>query len=316
LQNAKQDNSPIEISSLRNLEISKLDQTEISDSLIEVDRKFFKNKQWVFTSNNILEIKYKIENNGNPFVSLPNLFINRGVTTGANSVFIIDTKTKNELISIDNKSKEIIKPILKGSDIKRYFIKEPSNWIIFTKRGTDLEQYPAIKTYLMKYKEELMPGKGRKAGNYEWFEIQDNTAFYTEFEKKKIVWTRLANINSFALSYQNEYTLDSTSFATYSHPEYLCGILNSKVIYFYFKLAAVIWGKDGIKWFGDYFDSIPIPDFSTNFVTEITEIVKRTIKIKQENPDSDITEFEKEIDHLVYQLYGLTEEEIKIVENS
>ena len=138
---------------------------------------------------------------------------------------------------------------------------------------------------------------------------------------KKLVWTRLSSINSFAISVNGEFTVDSSSFAVGNNIEYLLAILNSKVILFYFKLGAVIWGKNGIKWFGRYFDNIPIPDVSTEDQSSIVERVNKILLITRSDDYFDDTvkqthvkEFEKQIDQLVYKLYDLTLEEIAIVE--
>ena len=259
-------------------------------------------------------IKSKIESKGISFIKWKSTHINRGVTTGANNIFVIDTQTKEKICQEDEKSKEIIKPILRGRDIKRYNISWTGDWIIFTKRGVNIEKYPAIKNYLLKYKSELEPGSGRKAGKYKWFEIQDITAFWPEFEKKKLIWTRLSNINAFAISENHEFSLDSTSFAVTSNPEYLLALLNSKVIFFYFKLGSVIWGKDGIKWFGSHFDNIPIPEISPKKQQPLLKIVDEILSAKKQDPNADTSALEKQIDDLVYKLYNLTEEEIKLVE--
>jgi len=188
--------------------------------------------------------------------------------------------------------------------------------IFFTKRGVDIEKYPAIKSYLLPYKNDLEPGVGRKVGKYKWFEIQDITAFYTEFSKKKLIWTRLSNINSFSISVNKEFCLDSASFAVTNDAEYLSAILNSKLVLFYFKLGSVIWGKDGIKWFGNYFDNIPIPVISLENQKPFIEIVNQILTIKKENPEFDTKDLESQIDQLVYELYELTEEEIRIIETN
>jgi adenine-specific DNA-methyltransferase len=100
--------------------------------------------------------------------------IYRGVLTGYNKAFVIDESTKDKLISDEPKCKEIIKPFLEGKDVKRY--QKPLNrkFIIFTRRGIDIEEYPAIKRHLMKFKPQLIPGVdgGRKAGKYQWFEFK------------------------------------------------------------------------------------------------------------------------------------------------
>ena len=132
---------------------------------------------------------------------------------------------------------------------------------------------------------------------------------------KKLVWTRLSNQNAFSISTKGEFSVDSSSFAVGDNLEYLASILNSKVVLFYFKLGSVIWGKDGIKWFGKYFDNIPIPKIEKEKQKPFITIVDRILAAKQANPKADTSVPESEIDRLVYELYGLTEEEIAIIEN-
>lgn len=278
-----------------------------------LSKNYFNENQWSFDTNDIQKIKSKIESKGIPFYKWSGLATNRGVTTGANKIFVIDTETKEKICLEDPNSLEIIKPILRGRDIKRYNLSWSGDWIIFTRRGVDIEKFPAIKNYLLPFRNELEPGIGRKAGKYKWFEIQDNTAFWAEFEKKKLIWTRLSNINGFSISENKEFCLDSASFAVTKDAEYLSAILNSKVVLFYFKLGSVIWGKDGIKWFGNYFDNIPIPVVSEEKQKPLIDLVNKILVLKDENQNSDTSAFEKEIDDLVYKLYELTDEEIQII---
>ena len=279
-------------------------------------KNYFNENQWSFDTNDIQKIKNKIESKGIPFYKWSGIATNRGVTTGANKIFVINTATKEKICSEDTNSLEIIRPILRGRDIKRYTLSWSGDWLIFTRRGIDIEKYPAIKNYLLPYRNELEPGIGRKAGNYKWFEIQDNTAFWMEFEKKKLIWTRLSNINGFSISEKKEFCLDSASFAVTKDAEYLSAILNSKVVLFYFKLGSVIWGKDGIKWFGNYFDNIPIPVITEENQKPLIELVNKILGIKNENQNADTSVLEKNIDHLVYKLYELTGEEIELIETT
>jgi len=119
-----------------------------------------------------------------------------GIKTGLNEAFVIDEATKNKLIAEDPKSAEVIKPFLAGRDIKRYETPEASRWLIFTRRGIALKDYPAIENYLLQYRERLEPKpkdwtegkwKGRKSGSYKWYEIQDAVDYYNEFEKNKVM---------------------------------------------------------------------------------------------------------------------------------
>jgi len=278
-------------------------------------QKFFKENHWIFRNSETLAIKQKMESNGVPLSQTKEIKTYRGVTTGQNEIFIIDEDRKNELISKHKSSEEIIKPLLRGGNIKKFFITEPTEWIIFTRRGIDIKKYPAIENYLKKYKDKLEPGIGRKKGSYKWYEIQDNTAYYKEFEKEKIVWGQISSKNHFAISTENEYSLNSTFIATGNDLKFYCAVLNSKAVLFYVRLGAVIWGKDGIKWLGDYFFNTPIANATKNEKAKISEIVDKILEKKKENLDADIKNFEKQIDREVYSLYNLTKEEIKIIEN-
>lgn len=283
---------------------------------IPVNQKYFNEKQWIFDNEITLAIKNKMDNNGIPFIKSPNLKINRGITTGANKYFVINKAIRDKLINSDKNNSDIIKPLLKGKDIKRFTVLQHDNWIVFTRRGIEIDTYPAIKKYLSEFKTQLSPGLGRKKGIYKWFEIQDNTSFYKNFEKEKLIWTRLSNINSFAISTNNEYSIDSTSFATGENLKYYCAVLNSKAIYFYFKLGSVIWGKNGIKWFGEYFDNIPIPIASDKEKNMLENLTEQIIEKKNINKNCNTVKLEKQIDTMVYKLYKLTKKEIQHIEKA
>jgi len=282
--------------------------------LCTAKQKFFNEKHWIFDNSNVLEIKEKMDEIGKPFCQIEDLKTYRGITTGLNEIFIIDEKTKNDLIEKDKKSEKIIKPLLRGANIRKFYIRHSADYIIFTRRGIDIKKYPAIEKYLSKFKDQLEPGKGRKKGNYKWFEIQDNTAYFEEFEKEKIVWGQISSKNHFAISTNNEYSLNSTFIATGKNLKYYCAVLNSRAFLFYVKLGAVIWGKDGIKWLGDYFFNSPIPLISESKQKPIIKIVDKILKLKKENPDADTSDLEKKIDKEVYKLYNLSDAEIELIE--
>lgn len=294
----------------------------INKNSIKTLQKYFKEKQWVFQPDEILRIKEKIEKAGQPFNSIKNIKINRGITTSANDIFIVGENLKEQFIIADPKNEEIIKPVLKGADIKRYNIIKPNNYLLYAYTGIMIENYPIIYNYLKKHKNILSEVYEAKKGQKKWYELR-KCSYYTDFEKEKLIWTRLSNINTFAISENHEYSVDSTSFATGKNLKYYCAILNSKAVLFYFKLGSVIWGKDGIKWFGEYFDNIPVPIVSDAKQKQFIEIVDKILSFTRsgdylQNPDkqTQVKEYEKQIDHMVYELYGLTYEEIKIVEGS
>jgi hypothetical protein len=112
-----------------------------------------------------------------------------GIKTGLNDAFVVDQSTRDRLIAEHPSSAKVLKPFLRGRDVKRWRVEPQDLWLIFTRRGIDIKKYPAIHRYLKEYKDRLMPGVpgGRKPGSYEWYEIQDNIAYWQEFEQPKIV---------------------------------------------------------------------------------------------------------------------------------
>lgn len=272
-----------------------------------VNNEYFEKNQWCFYKNEILAVKKKIENKGQKLYDLSDLKINRGLTTGANEIFIVSESKKDEFINEKAICKEVLKPVLKGADIKRWLVNSPSHYIIYAYTGIDIKKYEPIYNYFTIHKSALQEVYEAKNKQKQWYELRA-CSYYDSFAKEKLIWTRLCSVNSFAISKNAEFSVDSTSFAIGSNLKYYCCLLNSKLILFYFKLGSVIWGKEGIKWFGDYFDSIPIiPASQTNtliFENYFDEIIEhRSVLIN-----------EKRLDLMVYKLYALTYNECKLVD--
>lgn len=128
----------------------------------------------------------------------------RGVLTGLNEAFIITREHRDAIVAQDPKSADIIKPFLRGRDVKRWNVESQDFWLIFTRRGVDIDSYPAIKAHLKAFRTQLEPKPnfwndktqgawlGRKAGSYEWFHIQDNIAYWEEFLLPKIIVPAIA----------------------------------------------------------------------------------------------------------------------------
>lgn len=277
---------------------------------------FFSANPWSFDNNETQSLKFKIEGRGIPFSKWEDISINRGITTGLNDVFIIDEATKTKIISEDPNSEAILKPILKGANIKRYSITAPKEYLVFTYAGIDIDQYPGVYKYLFTHKARLENVYEAKHGLKKWYELR-KCRYYEQFSQSKLVWTRLSGKNAFSISLQGELSVDSSSFAVSKDIKYLAAVLNSSVVFFYFKSGSVIWGKDGIKWFGNYFDQIPVPpkkDGSSLVIETIVDYVlavnKSKARISEEISNERMAErFEALIDACVYELYF--EKEIK-----
>ena len=195
-----------------------------------VSNRFDSSGSWVILSPVEQSIKRKIESIGTPLKDW-NIKIYRGILTGYNEAFIIDRKKKDELISADPKSAEIIRPILRGRDIKRYGFDFADLWLINTHNGikekgippVDINQYPAVKAHLDKYwdKISVRNDKGDTPYNLR------NCVYTDDFSKQKIVWKRIGSILRFCYDESGMFCLDSTCFATGDKLKFLTLLLNS-----------------------------------------------------------------------------------------
>jgi len=156
----------------------------------------------------------------------------------------------------------------------------------------------------------------RKKTSHKWYETQDNIAFWKDFEKPKLIWKRIGSILRFCYDESGAYCLDSTCIATGSKVKFLCAVLNSKLCNMeLFRLSP----KTGT---GDLIISvqalnplrIPIP--SEKQEGDICSIFEKIFDIKKQNPSADTTDLETQIDELVYELYGLSEDEVRIIEDA
>jgi type I restriction-modification system DNA methylase subunit len=240
----------------------------------------------------------------------------RGVLTGLNEAFVIDAATRERLIAEDSKSAELIKPWVRGRDIKKWKAEWAGPYVIFTRRGVDIDKYSAIKRHLEKFRQDLEPKKsekqkrGRKPGPYKWYEIQDNIAYYEDFEKPKIIYPDIAKAPEFTWDESKSF-LGNTAYIIPTDETWLLGLLNSKLIWWlYLHISSTIQGGF-VRFIAQYMEQLPITSAT---VAQKASIIERVQAILA-NPDSpDVPRLEAEINNLVYALYGLTPDEIAIVE--
>jgi len=186
-------------------------------------QKTLRSDGWQLADPATLALLEKLRGAGTPLGEYVNRKFYRGIVTGLNKAFVIDRQTRDRLIAEDPRSAEIIKPWLRGRDVKRWRVEWAELYVIFTRRGVNIRQYPAIHAYLMQFKDRLMPGVpgGRKPGSYHWYEIQDNTAYYAEFEKPKIVYPDISKRPEFAFDGGNHYVANTMYIINFSIYKYL-----------------------------------------------------------------------------------------------
>jgi hypothetical protein len=250
-----------------------------------------------------------------------NVEINRGFLTGLNEAFIIDENKKNELIKADKKNADIIKPILRGRDLKKYFYTFENVYLVNSHNGiksiglkrieTETE-YPTIFEHLKSFSPKV---ESRYDKGDHWSNLR-NCAYLEDFEKDKIVWGEISDKPKFAFDDEKYFAEATTFLMTGEKLKFLLAILNSKVSEWYFNLIGTTTGMGTNRWKKYKIELLPIKIPSQDQEKEIEVLVNQILAIKKQNPTADTTDLENQIDQLVYQLYELTEEEIKIIENA
>ncbi len=302
-------------------------------------------ESFIFADTTLLNLRDKMENIGTPLKDY-GIQIYRGILTGCNEAFIIPTEKRDAILkncddaqkdekgmSERERTKELIKPILRGRDIKRYSYEWADLWVINTHNGytsafkskippIDIEKYPAIKAHLDSHYDAIVTQSDQGDTPYNL----RNCAYIEEFEKEKIVYPETSQGAYFV--YENKQPnififLEKTAFMIVSDAynlKLLTALLNSKLITFYFKdfCGGCILGKSGYQYNKHALERIPIPQITTKnqeLARKITDCAERILKAKEKDPKANTQESEQKIDALVYQLYNLTDEEIKIIEN-
>ncbi|MDY0128330.1 MAG: N-6 DNA methylase [Candidatus Cloacimonadaceae bacterium] len=280
---------------------------------------------WTLADSRVLKLKAKIEAKGKPLKDW-DVNIYYGIKTGCNEAFVIDTATKEKLCQEDLKSAEIIKPILRGRDINRYYYKWAGLWVIATFPALNIciDDYPAVKNYLASFGKRLeQTGKkgSRKKTNNKWFETQDTIAYYDEFEKEKIVWQEIAKDNTFSYDKQGMFNLDTSRIMTGSYLKAFLALFNSKFFLYTFSkfYAGGSLGSKGVRFKSEFMKDYPIPE-NFQLLLEIEKEADKLLHLRNlDNPSSSdkdklIAEQDELIDRLIFQLYDLTPDEISLIE--
>ncbi|MDM3857714.1 MAG: TaqI-like C-terminal specificity domain-containing protein [Aphanizomenon gracile PMC649.10] len=274
---------------------------------------------WRLENTEVLDLLAKLRNAGKPLGEYVNGKFYRGILTGFNEAFVIDRETKDKLITEHPSSAEVIKPLLRGRDVKRWCVDYQDLYLIFTRRGIDIKKYPAIEKHLGQYKNRLTAGVegGRKAGSYQWYEIQDNVAYWQEFEQPKIILGIFMDKATFAFD-RNGFFANNALHIIAGADEYVTAILNSSVGWWYLKGICTDLQNGYLQAYKEKLEQIPIPTATAaeqkaietlvGYVLHLTAALK-DIPNHPTTLDQSVTDkrmnryFEEIIDALVMELY-------------
>jgi adenine-specific DNA-methyltransferase len=306
---------------IKAIRFTKKDQSKLVDIKAVFDKEhtvidYFPETSWVISNPLVYQIKNKVETLGVKLIDW-NITINYGIKTGYNEAFVIDGKTRQELINKDSKCIELIKPLLRGRDVKKYFYEYEDLWLIgtFPSLNIEIDNYPSIKEHLKSFGKRIEQSgeKGsRKKTTGKWFETQDSIAYWEDFLKPKIIYPNMTKFLPFSLDVGGNYLNDKCFILTGEKLYYLTAFLNSKLFKLCFSdsFPELQGNSKEVKKF--ILEQIPVKQIEDE--NPFTKKVKEIITLKKQNPSADTTILETQIDQLVYALYNLTAEEIAVVE--
>ncbi|EHC1492359.1 class I SAM-dependent DNA methyltransferase [Campylobacter coli] len=300
----------------------------------EFSQNSLSKESFTFSDENTSALKAKIERIGTPLKEWQGLNIYRGILTGYNEAFIITTEKRNEILANckDEAEKErtakLIRKMLRGRDIKRYSYEWAGLWVINTHNGyknqngekveaINIKHYPSLK----KHFDEFYPQLEKRADKGLTPYNLRNCAYIEEFEKEKLVYSEIVKKPQFYLDTKLNFYAEATSFIlTGENLKYLIAFLNNDFVAFIFKTfyAGGNLGENGFRYKKAFLEKLPIPKINSKnqkLANELINLVDGILKAKEQDKNANAQELENKINSLVYKLYNLNEEEIKIIKN-
>jgi hypothetical protein len=278
---------------------------------------------WTILSPIEQSIKRKIEAVGVPLKDW-DIQINYGIKTGFNEAFIIDGEKREELIATDTKSAEIIRPILRGRDIKRYSYNFADLWVILAKFGSHAyleNDYPAVFAHLKQHEDKLKQrGQCRYnasgkvnvnkpyPGQHHWLELDNNPSdkYLEDFSKQKITWGNLCLKAQYALV-ENAYFISAPASMIVPGDKYLLAVLNSNVADFYIRNLGVTRNGGYFEYKPMFIERLPIPQIADDKKITFTKLIDNILRFRKNNFDTCI--IEHELNNIIYDVYKLSDDE-------
>lgn len=306
--------------------------TAIANSIYQIPNDALHKEIWSFSQNDSSNLLDSLKSRCISLKDYCDGKICMGVKSGLTEAFVIDAEKRLEILRENPEAEEIIKPFLNGRDVRRYQIESKNQFLIYTYHGVKIEKFPAVKKHLEPFKARL----NKRATKQAWYELQQpQLKFAPYMESPKIIFPDISTITRFALDLDGHFGSNTTYFIP-KNDLYLLALLNSKLGFFYFSLTcAGLEGKGEIylRFFGQYLEGFPIRTIDFSQPKEkaahdkIVELVEKMLEAKKQlsaaQTDKDKTFYERycasldaQIDALVYDLYALSADERKIIENS
>ena len=264
-------------------------------------------------SPNVVNLRARLRNAGiplNEYVKTKPAF---GINTTPTEAFVVDRATRDELIASNPSSVDILKPFLHGQDLRRWHVDTPHQWLIFTHRGIEINDYPAILKHLEKHRVPLSKRKGKQ----EWYELPASIGDAERFVQLKLVCPNIYNHQTFAVDTAGYY-YGKTAYLIPTEEKWLCGLLNSRTVEWFYSQVSNQLTINPLRARSGHIQQIPIPNLTSTQKVLIAKLVDYLIYLQQQPTinSKDLAHardrimlgyFERIIDGLVYEAY-LTED--------
>lgn len=278
-------------------------------------------KQWLLISGTKLALKDKIDKESIPLIQCVDM--GQGMTSGNNDVFIVS----KDMVSEHGFENKLLRKYIKTRDIKPYSLLYRNLFLIYTQKDIDIDKYPRTKKYLTRYRELLLNRFEVKSDPSRWFAIsvQRNKRFFEDYDEK-ILTPLYSKGNKFAYDdckIKNYFVLTDVYILVSKSKDYslkyLLGLLNSKLFNYYIASFGKLKRDGYYEYSKNTLSQLPIKKDDSyeqilTLVDSILVITKDDDYLQNTQKQIKVNVLEVEIDQLVYKLYDLTPEEIKIVE--
>ena len=295
-------------------------ETPTSNLGVEVARiaspcEFDSDDGWAILKPEEFSVFRKMEAHGTPIRDL-DIRINYGIKTGLNEAFVVDGEVRKQMLREDASIKHLLLPILRGRDVAKYTTAFADKWLIATHTGyrntpkVAVSKYPVLRKWLQRFEPKLSRRSDQGDTPYNLRACD----YWEDFSKEKIVWIELSDVAKFTL--WDGCILDTCSFMVGKSLPFVLGVLNSKIAAWYFSFLGTKSGMGTLRWKKFMIEKLPLPAPDRTMEKLVTSKVKQILSAKKDDSEADTSKLESEIDQLVYKLYGLTEEEIAVVEGA
>ncbi len=299
-------------------------------SYFSIDQSSLGEKEWVFEERRTKALRSRLLSD---FSSLSEVYgpARMGVKTGLNEAFIVSSAEREEILSSEPESEKVIKPYLAGKDLDRWRYEWAEKWMIYAPHGFDITSHPHLMAHLSQYRSALE----KRATQQQWYELQQPQEAYAPLlDKPKIIYPDMSRYPKFSIDVRGMF-FSNTGYFIASDSLLLLGLLNSKLLWFVVRglSNALRGGLWRFRLFSGHIERLPIRtidfydsddvarhDRMVGLVERMLALHERLAGARIERERTvighQISATDKQIDRLVYELYGLTQEEIGIVEEA